>query len=229
VVVASALVDGRARERATDFVYSMVRQSILHLDLPPGATIDKNALCERFGVSRSPVSEALARLSADGLVEIFPQRGTRVARIRITDIREAMFIRRALEVETVRTLSTNISEETLSKLSLNLEYQSIAAKNEQAKEFHELDLAFHDILVGEIGYPRVKDVIDVARNSLERARRILLSPVGHPNIIREHEAILTALKNRDTLAATAAMERHLETTLHGFLALARESKQVIAA
>ena len=80
-------------------VQEVIRDAIVRLDLPPGTAIDKVALCARLGVSRFPVSEALGRLAAEGLVEILPQRGTRVARIDLADCRQAMFIRRALEIE----------------------------------------------------------------------------------------------------------------------------------
>src|SRR5688572_13966858 len=86
-------------------VQDLIRDAIVQLEWPPGAFIDKAALCERLGVSRFPVSEALGRLAAEGLVEILPQRGTLVARIRLADVREAMFIRRALEADATRTLA----------------------------------------------------------------------------------------------------------------------------
>src|ERR1051325_1586369 len=61
-------------------VQDVLRDAIVRLELPPGTAIDKVALCARLGVSRFPVSEALGRLAAEGLVEVLPQRGTRVAR-----------------------------------------------------------------------------------------------------------------------------------------------------
>src|ERR1700675_1342422 len=80
-------------------VQDVIRDAIVRLDLPPGTAIDKVALCTRLGVSRFPVSEALGRLAAEGLVEIRPQRGTRVARIDLPDCRQAMFIPPALRGE----------------------------------------------------------------------------------------------------------------------------------
>ena len=67
------------RGNVTVFVTDMLRQAIVTLQLKPGEVIDKNALCDRLGVSRFPVSEALARLQAEGLVDILPQRGTTVS------------------------------------------------------------------------------------------------------------------------------------------------------
>src|SRR5690242_20939958 len=86
-------------------IHDVIRDAIVRLEFPPGALIDKTALCEQLGVSRFPVSEALGRLAEDGFVEIVPQRGTRVTRINLADCREAMFIRRALEADAVRIIA----------------------------------------------------------------------------------------------------------------------------
>jgi GntR family transcriptional regulator, rspAB operon transcriptional repressor len=93
------------RGGTTERVQSILHEAIVGSELAPGADIDKLAICERLGVSRFPVSEALARLQGEGLVEILPQRGTRVARIRLADVRQSMFIRSALEAQAVRVLA----------------------------------------------------------------------------------------------------------------------------
>src|SRR5436853_6408370 len=86
-------------------VQDVIRDAIVRLELPPGRFIDKAVLCARLGVSRFPVSEALGRLAAEGFVEVLPQRGTRVARIDLADCEQAMFIRRALECDAMRTIA----------------------------------------------------------------------------------------------------------------------------
>ena len=101
-------------------VQDLIRDAIVRLELPPGTAIDKAALCAQLGVSRFPVSEALGRLAAEGFVEILPQRGTRVARIDLADCRQAMFIRRALEAETVRALAPRADAGLLAALEANL-------------------------------------------------------------------------------------------------------------
>src|SRR5690606_23112586 len=81
------------RGNVTASVTSALRHAIVTLALKPGEILDKGAICERLGVSRFPVSEALARLQAEGLVDIMPQRGTMVSRVRIADVVEFMLIR----------------------------------------------------------------------------------------------------------------------------------------
>src|SRR5256714_7548791 len=125
-------------------VQDVIRDAIVRLDLPPGTFIDKAALCERLGVSRFPVSEALGRLAAEGLVEVLPQRGTRVTRIRFAEVHQAMFIRRALEVEAVRAVARGADAGLLAALDRNLHDAKLALEAGDRTAFHALDLAFHE-------------------------------------------------------------------------------------
>src|ERR1700730_4039546 len=198
---------------ATERVLAAIREAIVDLELPPGMLIDKGALCSRFGVSRFPVSDALTRLQAEGLVEVLPQRGTRVARIRMPDMTQAMFIRRALEVEMVRTLAPNASDAFIAELEMNIGYQQVTVERGDPRAFHRLDLAFHELMLRELGFPRVTAAVDAARSSLQRARRLLSSPRGHGDAFAEHKALLGALRARDASAAAASMNDHLNAVL----------------
>jgi DNA-binding GntR family transcriptional regulator len=78
-------------------VYQDLREQIVSVALDPGSRLSENELAAGYGVSRTPVREALIRLADDGLVEVFPQLGTYVSRISVREVREAQFIREALE------------------------------------------------------------------------------------------------------------------------------------
>src|ERR1700752_2603470 len=125
-------------------VQEVIRDAIVRLDLPPGTAIDKVALCARLGVSRFPVSEALGRLAAEGLVEVLPQRGTRVARIDLADCRQAMFIRRALEIEGVRAVAPRADPGFLAALYRTLREQDVERGADYRSRFPELFLEMHD-------------------------------------------------------------------------------------
>src|SRR5258708_15119573 len=89
----------------TERVYEALRRRIRELTLPPGAPLRKEEIALEMGVSRAPVSEAIARLAEEALVDVFPQYGSFVAPIRPADVRESLFIRTALEVEAVRRVT----------------------------------------------------------------------------------------------------------------------------
>src|SRR5258708_30187899 len=97
-------VDFRDRSKC-DRVYGDLRRRIRELALPPGAPLRKEEIAVSLGVSRAPVSEAIARLADEGLVDVFPQHGSFVAPIRAADVRESLFIRTALETEAMRRVA----------------------------------------------------------------------------------------------------------------------------
>ena len=194
-------------------IHDAIRDAIVRLDIPPGALIDKSALCERLGVSRFPVSEALGRLAEDGFVEILPQRGTRVTRINLADCREAMFIRRALEADAVRLIAVQGNRKLLAAFRDNLAAARAAMKTDDRITFHALDLALHDLLLDALGFERVKTAVYAARAKLDRMRLFLCTPQRQASTIQEHERIFEALRARDPAAAGRAMEEHLDMVM----------------
>lgn len=219
-------IRGEKRGGATGRVVSALRQAIVMHAFEPGATLDKTRLCERLGVSRFPVSEALARLQAQGLVDIQPQRGTTVSLIRLSDIRENMFLRKALEVETVRSLAAAIDAATFERLTANLTRQKEVAKGDDRQEFHNLDLAFHDTLLAALGFPRVKAAAESARLALDRVRLLLASPERNAQTIAEHGRIVDALERRDSAEAARAMGDHLDQVMTELEAFARREPKL---
>jgi DNA-binding GntR family transcriptional regulator len=194
-------------------VQDVVRDAIVRLELPPGTFIDKAALCERLGVSRFPVSEALGRLAAEGFVEVLPQRGTRVALVDMADCRQAMFIRRALETEAMRAIAPRADAALLVELDRNLAEQGGAMRADDRARFHELDLELHELLLEALGYERVRTAVEAARASLDRMRLFMCTPVRQASTFAEHRAIIAALKTRDPENAVRAMADHLDAVM----------------
>jgi len=210
------------RGGTTERVQAALREAIIGSDIPPGADIDKQEVCERLGVSRFPVSEALARLAAEGLVEILPQRATRATRIRIGEVHQNIFIRRALETAAVRALAPGVDAALIADIDRNLQLQAAAVAADDRRRFDMLDLSFHSLLLEPLRFPRVKATVDAARSSLERVRRLLGSPRRQAASLAQHRAIAVALSRRDPLEAATAMERHLDDVVIELVALAGE-------
>jgi DNA-binding GntR family transcriptional regulator len=217
-----------SRGGTTARVVEALREAIVSLELEPGSMIDKAALCNRLGVSRFPVSEALSRLQAEGLVEIQPQKGTIVSLIRLADAHENMFVRRSLETAAVRELAKKISQETLASLRRNLRYEKAAVEAGDQQGFHKLDLEFHEILLNSLGYPKVKAAAESARQGLDRVRRLLASPERHARTRMEHERIVEALAAGDGDRAAGAMTEHLEAVMVQLVSLASKQPGLFA-
>lgn len=197
----------------TDRITEALRESIVTLELRPGAAIDKEALMTRFGASRFPIAAALKRLELEKLVDIRPQSGSSVSLIRLADVHENMFLRRALEAEVAESLCAGDNAALVSELRRNLRYQKAAVEAEDRPGFHTLDLAFHDLLANGVGYPRVRMAIENAVLALDRVRRLLESPRRHALTFNEHVAIVNALEARDPVRARQAMVTHIDAVM----------------
>ena len=208
--------DRRTRSKA-DQVYAQVKESILSGMLSPGSAIDKVALCQRLNVSRFPVSAAINRLAYERLVVIEPQHGSFVARLAISDMREWMMIRRALEIEIVGELALDVPEAARSGLERNLRYQQAACDAADSSGFYALDVEFHRLLVGALGLRQVVEILEGLRSHLERLRRLLLAPPDRMiNACAEHQRIVAAMEAGDRAGAQEAMRTHLDQTTRLF-------------
>ena len=217
-----------AAKGATVRVHAALREAIVQLDLKPGEYLDKQAIAARMGVSRFPVGEALNRLAAEGLVDIIPQSGSRVALIKISDTRENMFLRRALEVETVRKLAPLASSDLIDQLASNLRYQRAAIEAHDLKGFHGFDLAFHALLQDHLGFERVRSATETARLGLDRVRQLLNTRRRLDLTLGEHKAIVAALDAHDGDAAAKAMYGHLDAVMAELETYAREKPELFA-
>jgi DNA-binding GntR family transcriptional regulator len=208
-VVPAAVVDLREASKA-ERVYGSLRRRIRELALPPGAPLRKEEIALELGVSRAPVSEAIARLAEEGLVEVFPQHGSFVAPIRAADVRESLFIRTALETEAVRRLAPVADGALFAALDNNLAAQGEAISDGDLARFSDLDEALHAAIFSATEIPRALRLLDSARAPVDRMRRLALPGPGRPqDTLDEHRRLVEALRTGDAEFAAAAMRVHL--------------------
>jgi DNA-binding GntR family transcriptional regulator len=194
----------------TERVYALLRLRIRELTLPPGAPLRKEEIALELGVSRAPVSDAITRLAEEGLVDVFPQHGSFVAAIRGADVREALFIRAALETEAMRQLALLADAKVLRALDDNIAEQGKALKAGNLVQFYDLDEALHAAIFGAIAKPRALRLLEAARAPLDRVRRLALPEEGRPEqTLLEHRALIDAIRSGDGEYAAAAMRAHL--------------------
>lgn len=191
-------------------VYRELRRRIRELTLPPGAPLRKEEIALEMGVSRAPVSEAIARLADEALVDVFPQHGSFVAPIRAEDVRESLFIRTALEVEAIRRVAQAADAELTAELQANLAGQAEALAGGDLALFYDLDEAMHAAIFAALEAPRAMRLLDAARAPLDRPRRLGLPETGRPEAtLAEHRRIVDAIASGDPEFAAAAMRAHL--------------------
>lgn len=194
----------------TDRVYFTLRQRIRDLELPPGTLLKKEEIAAELGVSRAPVSEAIARLMEQGLVDILPQHGSFVAEISAGAVREGMFIRMGLETEVMRQVAETYTPELMAALDQNIEQQREALSDRDLGRFYELDEALHDRIFEFALRPRARKFLDAARAQLDRVRRLALPVERRPEeTLAEHERFVEAIRTGDPAFAAASMRAHL--------------------
>lgn len=191
-------------------VYQTLRHAILSLAYRPGEILRKPEICEALGVSRSPVADAVARLQAEGLVDVVPQAGTFVARFSMQEIREGAFLREAIEVAAIERVAAIITDQQLQLLRRNLTVQAALLGDGDIPGFYAMDAALHELLLSFTGFPRLAQVSETAWLHVNRARQLILPVPGRVQAtLAEHHAILTALEARDPAAARQAVQVHL--------------------
>ena len=211
-------------------VYELLRGDIVLGVLKPLDPIRESEIADRLGVSRTPVREALLRLANLGLVDIYPQSGTRVAPIRLEKVRAAQLIREAVEGEVVRRACRSATDQHLDEIGHLIEDQAIAARRNDLRRLFELDEEFHRAIFRAAGVPAVADELEDIKAHLNRLRYVSVNwPRGTDKITGEHKIILKALRARDENAAASAMTTHLRAILPVLDRIAAETTEAEAA
>ncbi|PLL12469.1 GntR family transcriptional regulator [Tabrizicola sp. TH137] len=191
-------------------VYQTLREAILSLAYRPGEILRKPEICEALGVSRSPVADAVARLAAEGLVDVVPQAGTFVARFSMEEIREGAFLREAIEVAAIERVAETITEDQLTQLRRNITVQAALIADGDVPGFYQQDARMHELLLSFTGFRKLAQVSETAWLHVNRARQLILPVPGRiAATLEEHRAILAALEARDPEAARLATRAHL--------------------
>jgi GntR family transcriptional regulator, rspAB operon transcriptional repressor len=207
--------NGRPRAATAAWrIYSDLRAELVSLQRHPGEALSETEIALAYGVSRTPVREAILKLSDEGLLEIFPQSGIFVSRIPLAALPEAIVIRKALEATTAQMAAQRATASQILSLHSILERQREANAAGDSDAFHQADEVFHATIAEVAGYPGIWTLIQQVKVHVDRYRRLTLPQVGRiGRTIGEHEAILDAIEAHDPSAARSAMEFHLERLL----------------
>ncbi len=194
-------------------VAELLRQRIFSRELQPGSWIDELKLAEQYGISRTPLREALKVLATEGLVTMKVRRGAYVTEVNDKDLRDVFHLMALLEADAASAVAQTATDKQLQELDALHQQLEKAAKDRQDHiRFFTINEAFHIRLL-EIADNRwagqmVADLRKVMK--LNRAQSLLKSGRIEESLA-EHAAIVAALKKRDAPAAQAAMRAHIES------------------
>lgn len=196
-------------------IYETLRARIVSLRLPPGARLSRPELATVFGVSQSPVREALQQLEQVGLVATYRQSRTEVALIDPSQLRQEHFLRTGIECEVVDRLAERADKSALLKVRGVLKMQEALADDlDQIELFRELDGEFHRELFIAVGQEALHGLVTDRSAQMARVRALDLPRVSKMrSVVEGHAAVLTAIDAGDRHAASDAMRRHLSGTI----------------
>lgn len=195
-------------------IYYALREEIINLYLEPGTSISEKELSEKYSVSRTPVREALVRLAQEGLVNIYPQKGTVISLIDLSAVEEGRFLREHLERAVVKEACIEFSQENILALEMNLKLQKMYIENHDYKKLFEADEEFHKTIFEGCNKKRIWKSINDGSTEFQRIRILRLAANSSwDNIYIQHKEIFNAIKNKDPEKAEKFMEEHLNMVI----------------
>jgi DNA-binding GntR family transcriptional regulator len=200
------------RQTLEESVYDAVRASIISGELRPGDPLVEAQLSADMGISKTPVREALIRLTRDGLVKQELHRRSLVATPTLDDVHQACQLRRWVEGAIAADAARESDPELLQRLEQTIVDGERALKRREARRWAEAIEAFTDLLVEHSGNRHAAELLDRMRNVLSLIANVSQGTPGRQTrSLEEHRAILEAIRGGDPEAAARATERHLES------------------
>lgn len=196
-------------------VYNDIKHDIISLNLAPGSIISENQLSNQYGISRTPIRDALKSLVSEGLLEVKPHTGTFVTRINLDIVSDCVFIRQSLELTVLKELCPNFTPFHALELQqiLNSQEQLVSKKDSEKThlEFIRLDNEFHRKLFEMAGKARVWQHISSMNQHYMRFRLLLVRYNSDPIqvLYKQHKQMLFYLSGHDLSALQESASEHI--------------------
>ena len=193
-----------------DAVFETLREAILKGVLSPGQHLMEMQLAYQLGVSRTPVREAIRMLELEGLVNMVPRKGARVAAISEKSLCDVLEVRRALEELSVRLACTRMERDDLEKLdSINQQFIR-ACQSDDVVQIARIDESFHAVIYEAADNAKLLQLLNQMQNQMYRYRIEYIKLKERRQIlVEEHKKIIHSLARRDAEAATEATRAHI--------------------
>ncbi|MDQ6598372.1 GntR family transcriptional regulator [Bacillus salipaludis] len=191
-----------------DQIYESLKKAIITLELEPGKRILDKDLAAEFGVSRTPVREALKRLEDEGLVESLPGSQTRITKINLEEARNAFTVVAALNSLAARLAIQQISTEEIERMEAkNCELKK-ALEEKDIIGAVEADDQFHYVLLKSSNNPEIEIALERIMTKIRRLEFSKFSSVDGHLSLEQHRQIIAACKAKNSNLATALVEEN---------------------
>ncbi|WP_372611470.1 GntR family transcriptional regulator, partial [Halomonas sp.] len=191
-------------------VADRVRKLIEHGELAPGERISEKQLCEQFGVSRTPLREALKVLASEGLVLLLPNRGARVVQLTLKTVKDTYDLMGALEGLSGELACQHISDDEIEAIVALHERMLGHYRNRELAEYFEVNRKIHESLLAA---SRNEVLQEMYNNLSQRVKRVRYSKKMTDSFwrqaVNDHENMISALKKRDGKQLGQILRNHL--------------------
>lgn len=193
-------------------IYKQLYSEIMSLQRKPGAVLRENALCEEFGVSRTPIRSVLQELRIAGLIEVTPYKSTHVTRLDFDTISQQIYLRVAVETAVLLDFCALCTPEQMEQLQArnNALRRLVAQPDPVPEAFYHLDSCLHEYWFTATGKDQLWKLIQTNQNSYSRFRMLdLVEARNFEEIVREHDDLLQAIADKDADRVRAVCSKHL--------------------
>lgn len=195
---------------AHENIFRTLRDRIVYLEYPPGKLIPEKELCEEFGVSRTPLREAIKKLKEMKLVNVIPRYGTYVSPVDINEVRSAFEVKIKLEGLAGEVAAKRITHDKLDEMKALIQEADALLKEDGHRHLIEIDTRFHEIIYTATQNPILQEILENLHSRCARLWNSALSgliPVSI--IINQLKEIYSSLEHRDRERASQLMEQHV--------------------
>lgn len=203
-----------------DVAYKYLKDALVTLTYKPGEYLNTAQVMERFGLGRTPINQALHRLSTEGLIHIIPRKGAMAAPLSINDALELIDVRLVNEMLCMRLAAEAISDsEILALEAVAADFERAAGKRDSILLMNT-DRLFHEKIADIARNDMLRDILNILHARSQRFWAISLSTQGHvAEVIAEHRAMVNALAGRDAEAAAEAARAHILSFKHSLISM----------
>ncbi|MBR4295836.1 MAG: GntR family transcriptional regulator [Clostridia bacterium] len=195
-------------------VYEALRDAILSGEYKAGSPLTELGICEKLGVSRTPVRSAIHRLSEDGLIDSSPNKGAVVIGVNGDDLVDIYRIRMRLEGLASALAAEKMTAEEKKELSDYVELSEFYIMKKDAEHIKELDTVFHSKIYEKSGSRMLCKILSDLHRNIKAYRKLSLTAPGRPEeSVKEHREILEAILNSDASEAERLTSLHIEKAL----------------
>ena len=192
-------------------VFDYIYNEIIFLNLHPGQLIKEKDISKKLDVSRTPVREALLKLEDEGLVEIFPQRGTYISKISIEAVHESHFIRESIEIATVKKAIEFGTTKFFKDLEIIHNEYKYKLKEKNINNLYRIDEEFHKKISTFSYDKKIWNILNTIKTDMNRVRLLGLNDPKRPfYVYKEHDKIIKSMINKDIHNAEFAVKDHLQ-------------------